>query len=331
MIQLFPSLSDVDFGKFNSPFLFKDIPVDAEFTVKAVFSAGIMEGYCDQTFHPDQPLTYGELIFDWIKLIKFIQKTPKPPIFISSDQTAIAGLSKGNWMYKDLQLLATIGAFPESFPPDFDFNRPATDNDLEALSQTTLAFFKRFLENSSASKTELEPLSTSEGKNREVGNDQFVQKAKIVDCLSHKPIPNAQVVVGGKLFRSDESGSFSFSNLKRDEIAEVLVTADDYESLSVRHKAGFKEGEITFFLKPYKASLKGQVISSASGEPIEGVVASFCNQIYTTDKQGKFSLRNSKPGYHQIEFSASGYQTAKELVFIEEGPTIRTFRLHPAL
>ena len=153
----------------------------------------------------------------------------------------------------------------------------------------------------------------------------------VVDAISKKPVRNAQVVIDGLLCVTGENGKFNFYEMKKDLVAEILVTAKNFQSLSMKHRVGFRNKALRVNLNPYRSALKAQIVSSVTGHPVPGAVASFSNGVFTANSSGRFEIRNSEPGYHTIEVKAPGFQDSRELVFIAETPSNRVLRIHPQL
>jgi TonB-dependent starch-binding outer membrane protein SusC len=79
--------------------------------------------------------------------------------------------------------------------------------------------------------------------------------------------------------------------------------------------------------------IAGQVTDATDGTPLEAarVVLSGTNQIETTNREGRFALRNVAPGTHQLRVLRVGYKPAIQNVAITAGQTASlTFRLAPA-
>lgn len=152
----------------------------------------------------------------------------------------------------------------------------------------------------------------------------------ILDALTKTPISSANVLVDGVLVVTNPTGKFSFLQKKKDHLSEVFVSAEGYQSLSLKHKIGFKNREMKVLLKPYRSLVKIRVISSATGLPVSGASLTFNGETATSGEKAIFELKNMKPGYHQIELKANGFQEGKELIFVEESPSLRTIKLHPS-
>ncbi len=89
--------------------------------------------------------------------------------------------------------------------------------------------------------------------------------------------------------------------------------------------------ELAILLKPIRASLTLQLLSAADRRVLSGARAAIGRQAAVSDSQGRIVFRGMKPGYHTVEVAAAGFQPARELVYLEEAGSTRTFRLHPRL
>lgn len=60
---------------------------------------------------------------------------------------------------------------------------------------------------------------------------------------------------------------------------------------------------------PGLASLSGIVTDTVTGQPIQGVSVILDTLNTSTNSSGGYSFNNVEPGYYQITFSKSGYNT----------------------
>ncbi|MBF0546990.1 MAG: carboxypeptidase regulatory-like domain-containing protein [Candidatus Riflebacteria bacterium] len=156
-----------------------------------------------------------------------------------------------------------------------------------------------------------------------------VFKGQIIDALTGKPIHNAVLLAEGRIEKVDQNGCFSISSSSHKQIAELLITADGYAGLELKHNFGSKRckefSEIR--LNPLFSVFKGNMLSSENGKIIEKGTIKIGEKSFLTDKLGRFCIPKLRPGYYPVEFSSPGYNSRKELIFIEETSANRTIRL----
>jgi len=109
----------------------------------------------------------------------------------------------------------------------------------------------------------------------------------------------------------------------------MLVAAERYQRLVFKPARPLGRHQ-EILLNPFRTHLKGQVVSSASGKPIANAHIRLDGEVYTTDPEGEFTSQKTAPGYYLLEIKAPGFQAEKTLVFLEERPSRRTVKIHPA-
>ncbi|MBF0406632.1 MAG: carboxypeptidase regulatory-like domain-containing protein [Candidatus Riflebacteria bacterium] len=154
-------------------------------------------------------------------------------------------------------------------------------------------------------------------------------KGRIIDAVTGKPIQNAVMLADGKIEKVTPAGDFVLTGNPRNKLLNLLVTADGYSGLELKHNFNSKKAKnfTEIRLNPLFSSFQGLLISSEDGKPVENGKIKIGDRLCQTNKSGAFHIQKLRPGYYPVEFSGNGYKSKKELVFIEETGAKRTIRL----
>ncbi len=152
-------------------------------------------------------------------------------------------------------------------------------------------------------------------------------EARVLDGLSNEPICGANVLVDREVLATDEEGLFG-CNLSNGELVELLITAEGYQSLTIKHRVAAVTELPSFTLKPMVGRLIGQVVDAVTGEVLpQARVQINGGAVLMTDLEGSFVIPRIKSGNVRIGIARAGYQELSLPTFVGEGSTRRQFRL----
>lgn len=328
------SVSDSDLSN-----LFTDIDTTRGKDLRPVLEKGLMQGFPDGSFRPENPVHWDEWLHTWARLIAVL----RPELLIEPSSSFVA------WPQEELSLLAKAGIpLPEPVaqkrfssrvsPAEFQTTLDATRQLLriqmpgrakgqaaapEASDETPLERPTRpetDLQRQASIKESLAPADEPAAG--------FRLRGKLLDALTRKPVPEAQLIIDQKTITLSPEGEFHLDGLRRNQVVEVLITADGYQSISFKHRAGYKSF-LQLLLKPYRASLRLNLVSAGTGEPVDGAEVALAGKELTSDWMGKVAFSGLNPGYQQVAISAPGFKPARTLIYVEEKASRRTIKLQP--
>lgn len=149
----------------------------------------------------------------------------------------------------------------------------------------------------------------------------------VIHGLTRKGIAGATVLAGVRQVVTDPDGRFVISKV-REPILEMTIYCEGYETLSIKHRVGYKPGPLLLALKPLQASLEGRVEDAENGQPIAGAILAIGDLTVKTDAAGAFKVAQLPFTYHQIGCQARGYMDIMELVLLEAPETFKVLRLN---
>ncbi len=147
-------------------------------------------------------------------------------------------------------------------------------------------------------------------------------KVIVLDKRTNKPLPDAQVVVGNKEFKTNADGQVQAGNLAPGPVS-VKISAPEFQSVeeAALVVAG-QEAEMPVTLAPSKrvgyATISGKVRSTQGRALVATLLIPTAKVRTRTDAQGGFSLK-LKPGTYRIIISAGGHLTQTKYVTVRDG------------
>jgi|GEM_PF-6742140 len=347
----------VQVSKNDSCPRFSDLTTSNQSTLREVLEYSLMAGFPDNSFRPQEPVRFSEMICFWSRFCKFLLNNVRKG---STNHLTFSVLPKElekHWSAPDIDVLIGMRVIENISLKDFLSDAIAEYSTLNDISRRTLSFFmkketldqqinalvddgniRKDDDSSKITKSKIASFSheIAVEKRKDViplqqrNGGAYSLEGQIFDSLSKKPLSNANLTVNGELLSSDGKGKFAFKGLKRDEIVEIFSVADGYQSLSMKYK--FRDNKkLKIYLKPFRSCLKIQAISSLDGKPVDAIIASLESKTYIGDKTGNINIKPVKPGYYQIHFSASGYLPSKQLIYVDEVASKKIVKLHPQL
>ncbi|NLI75917.1 MAG: carboxypeptidase regulatory-like domain-containing protein [Candidatus Riflebacteria bacterium] len=299
--------------------------------------ASLLRGFSDRSFRPEAPVRWGETLYHWARLVRLLQAgRGKTPPSAGSPATRLPIPETWSWLQTDLGRLAGAGVVDGAFLSGLGLEKVADRARLQDLVGRTIRAFQG---GEPAARRPASPVSIPAPPSR-VGSRPVAPGAHIAtlerltvtvrDSIRREPIPGAQIMVNGRALSPREDGTFLLEGYPAGTPLDLLFTAGGYTSLRLRHMAGSRP-ELAILLKPIRASLTLQLRSAADRRVLPGARATIGRQEAVSDGQGRIVFRGMKPGYHTVEVAAVGFQPTRELVYLEEAGSTRTFGLNPRL
>ncbi len=319
--------------------LFSDLPASHGPELRKALERGLMQGYPDGSFRPDDPVRWAEWLQTWTKLLT----VTRPDLSDTS--------TNSSWPQDDLNVLQRAEfPLPEAVRQKRFAARVSSDEFQSILSETRRVLRIALPEQSAqpagpdtSAVTLDSPPPTSKTASTKLRADiaeslapavepaeGFRLRGKLLDALTQKPVPDAQLIVDQKVVPVSPEGIFLIEGLRRQQIIEVFITADGYQSLSFKHRVGYKPF-LQLLLKPYRASLHLRLVSAGTGEAVDGATVTLGDREVNADWTGKASITGLNPGYQKVLVSAPGFKQTSAVVFVEEKSSQRTIKMQPTV
>lgn len=200
---------------------FKDLnPLQQNF-VKKVISLGIMAGFHDMTFRPEEKMTTVEILNGLHKLTAYLEKA-RPAEQITSHLKRLLGYRFNSGT--ELQI-SSLNFLPVEFrDPDAFLDREVVERLFDVFS----------------------------GKK---DNSEKILKGRVLDAKTLKPVRHAYVASSGKAVITDQNGDFSldFSDVENNSVL-LLAAAENYRSLELKKDLKLSN-RVVLRLKPAKTSI----------------------------------------------------------------------------
>lgn len=156
-----------------------------------------------------------------------------------------------------------------------------------------------------------------------------VYEAIIVDALNKEPLRGAVLIIASRQYTADNEGKVRFTADNK-TVVDLTAYSEGYEALKIRHRVGYRNGPVTFSLKPVFSSCAGKITSFPGDRPIARALIKIGSRATRSSTDGHFAVKGIRPGYHQISVFAENYLEAHEITHIgaKPGQTIN-MRLRP--
>ena len=163
----------------------------------------------------------------------------------------------------------------------------------------------------------------------------------VKDLSTNQPVAGleAKLIKDGEepvTANTDDAGKFSFANLQPGSY-ELEILRVDYDAIN--YNVNVEPGEqinLNFSSIPSTMSIKGDVRSSLSDKPVEGVVIALQEKTgtetttVTTDALGRYGFAVTSPGSYILAATDSEYKTARPTSLEYTGaPTTQSFKIEP--
>lgn len=142
-------------------------------------------------------------------------------------------------------------------------------------------------------------------------------EARIFDALSGKRLSGAMLMTGASQISADAEGKMFF-NARPDSIIEITAYCEGYETLQMKHRAGYRQGPLVLSLKPVLTSFSGRIICEETGSPVAKALIKLGDRATRSDDNGNFTIKTLPGGYHQLSCFADRYMEAHEIVYVEK-------------
>jgi hypothetical protein len=320
---------------------FSDVAAEQRSFLEQLDRAALLRGFADRTFRPTLAIRWGEALYHWSRLIRWLDEGRSgPSVATGPAVSAVVVPPRWTWLRADLERLLRLGVMDATLVTDL---RPEAFVDRtrwqDIVARTAQAWRSEHpaavvappVEAASRSGAATS-LSTSTGSAAPSAPSQSgpVLTIEVRDSIQRQPVDGAQVVANGKPLAPSADGRFRLPLPAPGAKLDLLFTAAGHASLRLRHIAGTRS-DLSILLKPLRATLTVRVLSAADRRPLRGASVKLGDRQETSDGRGQAVFRGLPPGYHSVEAAAPGFQPTRQLIFLEETGSTRSLRLQPLL
>lgn len=320
---------------------FSDVAADQRSFLEQLDQAALLRGFADRTFRPTLALRWGEALFHWSRLLRWLDERRSVPSVATGPAVPVVAIPpRWNWLRTDLERLLSLGVMDAALVSDLRPEAPVDRNRWQSIVARTAQAWQS--ENHAA--VVAPPVDAASRSGAPTSSPTPAGAAapsapslsgpiltiEVRDSIQRQPVAGAQVVANGRPLAPSADGRFRLPLPAPGTKLDLLFTAAGHASLRLRHIAGTRS-DLSILLKPLRATLTVRVQSAADRQPLRGASVKLGDRQATSDGRGQVVFRGLPPGYHAVEAAAPGFQPTRQLIYLEETGSTRSLRLQPQL
>ncbi|RCK78668.1 MAG: hypothetical protein OZSIB_1195 [Candidatus Ozemobacter sibiricus] len=320
---------------------FSDVATEQRSFLEQLDQAALLRGFADRTFRPTLAIRWGEALYHWSRLLKWLEE--RGNVLAVATGPAVAAVAvppRWAWLRADLERLFRLGVMDAALVSDLRPEAIADRNRWQGIVARTVQAWRSgnhaavvappvdAASRSGAATSSPTPAGAAAPSAPSLAGP--VLTIEVRDSIQRQPVVGAQVVANGRPLAPSADGRFRLPLPAPGAKLDLLFTAAGHASLRLRHIAGTRS-DLSILLKPLRATLTVRVQSAADRQPLRGASVKLGDRQVTSDGRGQAVFRGLPPGYHAVEAVAPGFQPTRQLIYLEETGSTRSLRLQPQL
>lgn len=320
---------------------FSDVAAEQRSFLEQLDQAALLRGFADRTFRPTLPIRWGEALYHWSRLLRWLEERRSVPAVATEPAVpAVAIPPRWNWLRADLERLFRRGVMDATLVSDLRPEVLVDRNCWQDIVARTVQAWR-----SEHHTAVVAPIVDAASRSGDATSSPTpagsaapfapnlsgpILTIEVRDSIQRQPVAGGQVVANGKPLAPSADGRFRLPLPAPGSKLDLLFTAAGHASLRLRHIAGTRS-DLSILLKPLRATLTVRVQSAADRQPLRGAFVKLGERQVTSDGRGQAVFRGLPPGYHAVEVVAPGFQPTRQLIYLEETGSTRSLRLQPQL
>jgi hypothetical protein len=260
---------------------FTDLVAEQINKVFTTSSTGIMKGFPDKTFRPDQKVTNREFLWYLYRAFDFLRLNA-PKALTTKRLAKIVGYNRRDFFYH----------IESSFSIFFDKTR------VDAFVS----------------------LHDSERFRRQIfaDPDHINTRLLIIDAFTKKPIFPAYAVISNNTVVSDRNGKarIEFTPDPPGDY-EIFISAPGYRNLTLK-RSFLQKNDLKIRLKPITTNLTIRVIDNQKKKPVQKFFTTLTDQKIEFNYNENSIIKNLSEGYHDLKIEAEGFKPVIKSIYAKE-------------
>jgi hypothetical protein len=140
-----------------------------------------------------------------------------------------------------------------------------------------------------------------------------VTRVDIVDSKSGVPVPNAALLLGGKIYQSNRKGQIVLAS----DQGPMILLADGYQVVQNSLENVIQPGAVARILMqrvPMASEVSVKVVDAITNAPIPEVIVRLDGMRVKTNNQGTFRIKEIVKEFGELQLSKKGYKLLKRVL-----------------